>query len=68
MEIKTLFHSEKEFYKSFVKQFNDTENAEFAWKIVDKPKDYPCVVVKSCGKYIHVYPNDFGNIIKKADN
>jgi hypothetical protein len=59
MEIKTLFHSNKEFYKAFFSQFNDAENAKFAWEIVSKPESFPCIVVKSCGNYFFVYPKDF---------
>jgi len=59
MKIKTLIQSEEQYYKLFFTQFNVQEHAQLAWTIIDKPESYPCVVIKSCGKYIYVYPEDF---------
>jgi hypothetical protein len=59
MKIKTLIESEEQYYKLFFTQFNVQEHAQLAWTIIDKPESYPCVVIKSCGKYIYVYPEDF---------
>lgn len=59
MELKTLIESEKQYYKLFFKQFDNQDHANLAWTIIDKPESYPCVVIKSCGKYIYVYPQDF---------
>lgn len=58
MEDKTFVESEKDFYNIFLTQFEHTDQAELAWNIIAKPKSYPCVVVKACGKYIYVYYND----------
>lgn len=68
MEIKTLLISEEQYGRLFFTQFNNQEHASFAWGILDKPISYPCVVIKSCGKYTYVYPSDFENIGKLSDN
>jgi len=59
MKSKTFCSSEKDFFQAFIKQFDDKEKSELAWDIVDKPDYYPCIVVKSCGKYFFVYKEDF---------
>lgn len=59
MKTKTFCNSEKDFYKSFIKQFDGHEKALSAWDMIDKPSHYPCVVVRSCGKYFFVYEEDF---------
>ena len=56
---KTFVESEEQFQELFTTQFNVKENAIFAWNIVDKPTHYPCVIIKSCGKYFFVYLEDF---------
>lgn len=58
MEEKTFVMNQKEFYGLFAGQFNIQKQAEMAWEMLSKPKEYPCVVVKSCGKYIYVYLSD----------
>jgi len=60
MNLKTLVESEEKYYNLFFKQFNFKEDAEYSWSIIEKPTSYPCIVIKSCGRYIYVYPNDFG--------
>lgn len=59
MDLKTLLKSEEQYKDLFFKQFNIQDHASLAWGIVDKPESYPCVVIKSCGRYTYVYPNDF---------
>lgn len=61
METKTLLISEEQYLKIFSAQFNKKDDAILAWKIIDKPEVYPCVVIKSCGKYTYVYLSDFNN-------
>ncbi len=63
MEEKTFVMNAKEFNQLFSAQFNDSNQASMAWEILSKPVEYPCVVVKSCGKYIYVYLSDL-NLFK----
>lgn len=58
MQDKTFVISEEEYYKIFSIQFKTPENAKSAWEMIDKPLEYPCVVVKACAKYIYVYNSD----------
>lgn len=58
MKDKTYITSEEQFFEEFSKQFKTIENAKVIWDMTDKPKSYPCVVVKTCAKYIYVYDSD----------
>ena len=58
MEDKTFVTTEEQYCEIFAEQFKTIENAKSAWDMIDKPKSYPCVVVKSCAKYIYVYDTD----------
>ena len=58
MEDKTFVISEEQYCEIFAEQFKTIENAKSAWDMIDKPTSYPCVVVKSCAKYIYVYDTD----------
>jgi hypothetical protein len=64
MDLKTLIESEEQYKNMFFNQFNIKNDASLAWDIIDKPETYPCIVIKSCGRYTYVYLSDF----KKADN
>lgn len=59
MEEKTFVASEEDFYKKFSLSFNDIAMTNMAWEIIQKPIYYPCIVIKTCGKYIYIYQNDF---------
>lgn len=59
MQDKNFFESEEQYKEVFFTQFTNKENAVFAWETIDKPTHYPCVVVKSCGRYFCVYLEDF---------
>jgi len=59
MKEKSFFNSEKEFYNSFIKQFIYPEMADSSCDIIDKPTHYPCIVIRSCGKYFFIYLEDF---------
>ena len=59
MNEKTLANSLDEFYKLFILQFDDIKLAELSWNIIDKPVEFPVVIIRSCGKYMYVYQNDF---------
>lgn len=58
MQEKTYIESDEKFYNIFAMQFETAENAVDAWGIISKPTEYPCVVIKTCGKYIYVYKSD----------
>ena len=58
MKDNTLVTSEEQYFKLFSDQFKTYENAKSAWEMIDKPYEYPCIVVKACAKYIYVYHND----------
>lgn len=62
MQEKTYIESEEKFYSIFAMQFETAENAIDAWGIISKPTEYPCVVIKTCGKYIYVYKSDVNPI------
>lgn len=59
MNEKTLINSLDDFYKAFCLQFSDVKLAELSWSIIEKPSEFPVVVVRSCGKYMYVYQGDF---------
>ena len=63
MNEKTFLTNQSEFYNLFTAQFETAQQRENAWQIVNKPKEYPCVAVKSCGKYIFVYLTDMDPFI-----